>query len=471
MNRIVYFLILFFPLWLVAQTDFEFLPIVELSKEVNSKSDELMPILSSNGTRLYFTRQAHEENIGGRFYGQDIWFSELVDGEWKSAKKLDQFNNQGNNVVVGQDIHDRVYLLNSYEDNYGGKSGLSFSDPVSNGWTPPVVTKIQGIYNLEDNHVYGLKVNKNSDVLLISMKGEETLGYEDLYVSFKFTGWNRFFKATGEGADEFYWWSTPIHLGNTINSEGYDISPFLSNDGKVLFFSSNRTGGYGSADIYYSERLDDTWKNWSEPVNLGRRINSPRFDAYFILSDNSTAYFSSARSGGFSNIYTSKLIKSKKPIFEDRKDTYDYKIRVDQVIINEPVATIPKIETQEQLDSLNRIKRNVLFDHNSTNLLLKDRDLLENCLEVLEQNPGLSIHLAGHTDHIGDVESNNQLSLERAKSVKDYLISNGIDSSIIYLDALGEEIPIFDNSTKEGREQNRRVEVYFRFRTDEKDSR
>ncbi|MEM9895096.1 MAG: OmpA family protein [Bacteroidota bacterium] len=461
MKRISFLPFLLLPFYSIAQTDFEFLPIVELSREVNSKSDELMPILSGDGTRLYFTRQAHEENIGGRFFGQDIWYATYIEGAWKKVRKFDQFNNQGNNVIVGEDMDHRIYLLNSYEDNYGGKSGLSYSDPSNEGWTSPAVTKIQGVYNREDNQLYGLKVNKRSDVLLISMKGPNTLGYEDLYVSFKFTGWNRFFQSPGKGEDEFYWWSTPIHLGNTINSDGYDISPYLSNDGKVLFFASNRAGGYGSADIYYSERLDDTWQNWSKPVNLGRRINSPRFDAYFILTDDSTAYFSSARSGGFSNIYSSKLVKSSKPILVDRKHTYDYKISVEQVIINEPVAIIPRIETQEQLDSLNQLERNILFDHNSANLLLKDQDLLENCLDILVQNPALSIHLIGHTDHIGDVESNNQLSLARAKSVRDYLIVNGVKSSAIYIDALGEDIPIYDNTTKEGREQNRRVEIVF----------
>ncbi len=459
------FILVLLPLGTLAQQgSFEFLPIKRLNGEVNSKSDELMPVLSKDGSVLYFTRQAHEENLGGRFYGQDIWYSEFVDGAWQSAKKFDVFNNQGNNVVVGHDTQGRLYLLNSYEDDYGARSGLSYSDFQNKSWSPPAVTKVQGIYNLEDNQIYGLKVNKNSDVLLISMKGEETLGYEDLYVSFKFTGWNRFFKATGSSDDEYYWWSTPIHLGNVINSEGYEISPFLSNDGKVLFFASNRIGGYGSADIYYSNRLDDSWRKWSKPVNLGRRINSPRFDAYFMLADDSTAFFSSGRSGGFADIYTSKLIKSEQPIFKDRRETYDYKISVEQVVINDPVVTVPKIETQEQLDSLNGIDRNVLFDHNSNNLLLKDLDLLENCLDVLRQSPRLDIHLSGHTDHIGDIESNKQLSLKRAKSVRDYLISYGIDESIVFIDGLGEGIPIYNNSTEAGREQNRRVEIYFRFR-------
>lgn len=67
-------------------------------------------------------------------------------------------------------------------------------------------------------------------------------------------------------------WEGPVNLGAPINSDAADVSPTLSDNGKLLFFSSNRTGGFGSGDIYVSHRLNGD--QWSDPVNLGADANS-----------------------------------------------------------------------------------------------------------------------------------------------------------------------------------------------------
>jgi len=435
-----------------------------LSPKVNSKGDELMPVLSPDGNRLYITRGAFEKNVGGRFGGQDVWVSDKNEkGEWQEAEPVALFNNRGNNAVVGIDSGGkRIYLLNSYEDNIGSKSGLSYSDQSEEGWSPPVVTKIEGIYNLgEMNSLYGLNVNELSDVLLISMNGPYSMGLEDLYVSFKFTGWNRFHQASGAGVQNegFYWWSPPIHLGNVVNSVGYEISPFLSADGKTLFFASSRKGGFGSADIYYSTRLDDSWTNWSVPVNLGREINSRAFDAYFYIGLDSSVFFSSSRSGKFGDIYATQLMSSDEDILDKREEIFTPSKTNIISLVEEP--EIPTVTSVQGLETLNRIERNILFDHNSDNLLLKDLDLLENTIAILKANERLNLHLIGHTDEIGSPRQNEILAAKRAKAVNDYLVKNGIDQSRIVTESRGESKPIADNQQAVGREQNRRVELVF----------
>ena len=62
-------------------------------------------------------------------------------------------------------------------------------------------------------------------------------------------------------------------------------APFLSDNDDTLYFSSNGFGGFGDADIFYSLRNGNSWDSWSEPVNLGSVINSPKFDAYFTIFD------------------------------------------------------------------------------------------------------------------------------------------------------------------------------------------
>ncbi|OUJ72457.1 OmpA family protein [Hymenobacter crusticola] len=91
-------------------------------------------------------------------------------------------------------------------------------------------------------------------------------------------------------------WSEPLNLGRVLNSPGFEFAPWLAPDGKTLYFSSYGHAGYGGADIFVSTRLDDTWTNWTEPRNLGAPLNGPGFDAYLSLTpDGKQAYLASGR--------------------------------------------------------------------------------------------------------------------------------------------------------------------------------
>ncbi len=92
-------------------------------------------------------------------------------------------------------------------------------------------------------------------------------------------------------------WSKSINIGSKINSKYWDSQPSVSADGKLLFFSSNRHGGYGGSDIWASRKINNSW---SEPFNLGPKINSSG-DEYtpFLHYDNSSFYFSSKGKPGF----------------------------------------------------------------------------------------------------------------------------------------------------------------------------
>jgi len=68
-------------------------------------------------------------------------------------------------------------------------------------------------------------------------------------------------------------------MGKIINSAADDSTPQLLSDQKTLLFASDGFSGFGNYDIFVSFRLDDTWKNWSEPINLGSKINTSSFDA------------------------------------------------------------------------------------------------------------------------------------------------------------------------------------------------
>lgn len=80
-------------------------------------------------------------------------------------------------------------------------------------------------------------------------------------------------------------WSTPVNLGPVINTSQTDVSPFLAGDGKTLYFSSDGHFGFGDRDMFVSKRQDDSWTNWSKPVNMGKYINTLSADAYFSIPE------------------------------------------------------------------------------------------------------------------------------------------------------------------------------------------
>jgi outer membrane protein OmpA-like peptidoglycan-associated protein len=87
-------------------------------------------------------------------------------------------------------------------------------------------------------------------------------------------------------------WSVPRNLGSTINTRDYESQPSVSADGQLLFFTSKRPGGLGGADLYVSGRLPNG--RWSDPVNLGPKVNTPGNDQYpFWASDGKTLFFTS----------------------------------------------------------------------------------------------------------------------------------------------------------------------------------
>lgn len=110
-------------------------------------------------------------------------------------------------------------------------------------------------------------------------------------------------------------WSEPRNLGKKINSADEESTPFIAADGKTLYFSTKGMSGFGNNDIFLSRRLDDTWLKWSEPENLGSVINTPEWDGYFTISALSDfAYFSSQENSlGDEDIFKLSVPESIKP--------------------------------------------------------------------------------------------------------------------------------------------------------------
>ena len=234
---------------------------------VNSPYDEQSPFISPDEKTFYWTVANHPNNIGGKKDPGDIWYSSWTGEEWTlpmHGGKL--INDAGYNAVGGfsQDGN-RMFLLSHYRaaNQPITTQGIAVSLKTPEGWATPENIIIPYFLNRSINtHGY---LSTTGEAFVFSADSYSTVGVEDLYVSILQSGK----------------WSEPKNLGNKINTVFQELSPSLSADGRYLFFASNGRKGYGSVDIYFSERLDDTWTNWSEPVNMGAGINSEGRELFY----------------------------------------------------------------------------------------------------------------------------------------------------------------------------------------------
>ena len=104
------------------------------------------------------------------------------------------------------------------------------------------------------------------------------------------------------------------------------------------------------------------------------------------------------------------------------------------------------------------ILENISYELNSTKLLSLSYSTLNQVVELFSKYPNLVVEIAGHTDNTGNSEANHRLSENRAKSVVNYLVSNGVDQMKLKAKGYGDSSPLSDNNTEEGRRRNRRVE-------------
>ncbi|RYG22595.1 MAG: OmpA family protein, partial [Chitinophagaceae bacterium] len=414
------------------------------------------------------------------------------DGKWGPATQAPALMNaQANNAVfwISPDGN-RVMIRGAYEDGVYKGRGFSMLNKEGDGWSKPQMINIPGYESLSKDMYSGGFLTSNGKHLLIYLSEEKNSFINDIYVSH---------------LNDDNTWTTPESLGSDVNTFEYDeISPFMAADGVTLYFASNRPGGLGEHDIWMVRRLDESWKKWSKPVNLGAPVNTPKWDAYFTLdASGEYAYLSSMErtSGGAdydevggknegnilsepqSGDYKMVLPYGKKYVMRATADSFNtvvdtidltivdaYKqIHRDLYLTPEGVRIVnPDDSSRRNMDELSDDEElregeiitlnNVYFVFAKSYLKSESYPELDKVVKVLKANPGIRIELSAHTDWIGSREDNMKLSQDRAISAKEYLEYKGVELGRITTRGYGETKPIANNMTAEGRQMNRRVE-------------
>ncbi|MBC7451228.1 MAG: OmpA family protein [Cytophagales bacterium] len=476
-----------------------------LSNNINTPNDETYPIVSSDGNILYFARVGDEHNIENP-EKIDIWYAtKTPEGNWNKAENIGKpLNNKAHNFVSSLTPDVNTLLLgNTYNaDGSPQGPGVSISHHTAEGWEIPATVNIEAFKNRNTFASYFLAADGKTMLLGIEM--EDSFGDSDLYVSF--------LKKDGT-------WTKPMNLGTQINTFQMEASPFLAADGKTLYFTSAGYLGYGLYDIFMIKRLDDTWKNWTEPVNLGPGINTASGESGFsIPASGEIAYTYRYRNSNYhSDIYSVVLPPSLKPepvtiisgrvldaktrkpvganitynllptginagiatsdpstgsykiVLNNNGNTYGYSAGVPGYFsVHESITIDSKTLYNElKVDLLlvpiekgqNMVLQNVFFYQSKPELLPSSYPELDRLMDVLAANPTVRIELDGHTDNQGDPVLNVELSQKRVNTVRDYLISKGINPKQITTKAFGGSKPIAPNDAEEHRKKNRRVEI------------
>jgi len=130
---------------------------------------------------------------------------------------------------------------------------------------------------------------------------------------------------------------------------------------------------------------------------------------------------------------------------------------VKEVVVEKPVA-MNNNQGNNNSSYDNWILVGVNYDFNSTKLAPESYPILFHAVQVLLQNPSMRVEIQGHTDNIGSDKYNKKISEDRANTVKNYLVSKGVDPNRLEVVGYGESNPLADNKTAEGRALNRRIE-------------
>ena len=476
---------------------------VNAGKKVNSQFDEYVNFIAPGNQKVMLTRKELLPIPAqyNRPFQEKLYEAFKTDGQWNAPDTIEIEWDEGlslgglNISVDGR----RMYFTGCNLTIGYGNCDLYYCVKLGDTWLPPTNMGPRVNSQWWDSQPM---ISADGKYLYYSSRRSGGKGGSDIWMS----------KRLSNGH-----WSPPVNLGDSINTSGNEMAPFLHADGKTLYFSSTGHMGMGGADIFIS-RQDETGR-WSRAKNLGYPVNTFTDEINFIASlDATEAWLSSDRPGGQGGVDLYKIeltepIAPRKVVFVEGivKDEVTKK-PVGALVELTDVTTGLTVDTTSA-DRLNgnflivlqpgqnyafnisapgylfysenynldeswdeysiskefylspiktgtsAILENVFFDFDQSDLKAESYAELDRLLALLNQNENLSIQISGHTDNVGGREYNLTLSENRAKAVVDYLTGNGIAAQRLTYKGYGDTAPIASNDSEAGRSKNRRTEI------------
>ena len=481
-----------------------------LGPTINTQFSEHSPVISADNKLLIYTsRGASVTGATGNIsdkknksiaadgeYYEDIFEARRIDDEnWEKPRSLSGvLNGKGHDASIQLFDNDSKLLMYRNDNN----GDIFVSDKAGGDWSAP--KPLDGNINSKSFESDAFITPDGLTIYFSTGKYSED-GTLDLYQSTR----------SSMGAD----WGPAKSLGANINTKYDDDSPYLSKDGKTLYFSSRGHNTMGGYDIFKSE-YDEASRKWGAAQNMGYPVNTPDDDSYYRLSpDGSYAYLSSYRIGGYGekDIYTINYIKNatiKGKVFSSKDSTTVIPgvelvftgAQADKTALSFRDVTKPdgayqvavlsgrtyqvavskdgkNIETQEfpvpvstndsttitknfyvnYIDTTQRMAfKNIYFDTDKYKLRPESITELNTTAQVLMANTGINISIEGHCDSRNTDEYNMVLGQNRADAAKNYLTKQGIAETRMTTVSYGERRPAAPNDSPENMQLNRRDE-------------
>lgn len=471
-----------------------------LGDEVNSSNDEYWPTPSLDGKHLIFTRLMK----GGNLPQEDFFMVELDSFNWERAAPLSDVNTPDNEGAQTLSADSKILFFTACNREDGlGSCDIYFSRFIDGKWTEP------------ENA--GAKLNTSA------WEGQPSFSSDNrfLYFSSNRPGgegkkdiWRiEFLGFSDDGKPQ---WKAAENLKD-LNTSGNEISPFIHANNENFYFASDTHIGMGGFDLF--QATIDELGEVHDLKNMGYPINTHKDDMGLTISSiGDMAFFSSAREADkgldiFSfNLTTGlrpqsvsyvrakvtnkvtkqpvmaniELVNLNSSIRKPRNETADKKGEIMMALplgrnyafnVSEPgflfySETFVLADANSVADPFNlQIELepievgaqmqlyNIYYQTDSFAILAESEPELQTLVGFLKDNGQLRVEIQGHTDSSGNAENNKTLSEQRAKSVVNYLVANGIEASRLQNKGYGDTVPIASNETPEGRRQNRRTTI------------
>lgn len=469
-----------------------------LPANINKFGLQYFPVLTADQQHLIFTRR-----IGpGAQYDEDIFISKKdVTGNWGDpvsiSNNINTENNEGTSTISADG---RTLIFTSCLGREGfGSCDLFISYKEGDTWSEP-----ENMGNKINSREWESQPSLSADgrTLYFVSTRQGGLGNRDIWVS-----------KLGVNKE----WSVPQNLGPSVNTEDEEVSPFIHANGQTLYFASKGFPGFGGYDIYVTEL---TAEGWSSPENLGYPLNNADDQvSLFITADGEKGYYSYERrtqqdyvsvlyefdvppsiqianktslvTGKVYDQETKKVLKAPVELYNLATEELVAKVSSDSLtgeylmVLTEGSEYALYVNKENYLfesisfDNLNSdsagqinidfylkpvkagastVLNNIFFDTDQYELKEKSKTELNKLISFLERNPSVKIHIIGYTDDVGSKSYNDDLSLNRANEVYNFLIDNNIPSQRLTFKGLGSSNPIVPNDSEKNRQLNRRIE-------------
>ncbi|MBO9699183.1 MAG: PD40 domain-containing protein [Sporocytophaga sp.] len=431
---------------------------------VNTSSHEASVGISPDGNQLFI----YKDNGNGDIYACS--FSE----EHKWSKP----------VSVGSEVNSAKYFENGACLSFDGKKFFFASNREGGAggndiWV--VEKKDNGSWGKPSN--LGIPINTDADeespfmdldgkTLYFSSRAHKGMGGFDIFKSVF--------------SEESKKWSIPENLGYPINSADNDLYFILSGDGRHGYYASVKEGGYGDKDIYRISMPPRS--DFQDLQGRLQTIREKRYSNQSVAKNQSYLFSGKVLDSGTNKPVSNALVKLKdnkgnviSEITSSSAGDYHFKIIVDSAdayLLTAYVKgygpfskdiEIPKDKktANSQVNDINLKKlnlgerfvlRNIYFDFDKSELKPESKSDLENLIILLNDNPSVSIEIAGYTDSKGEKEYNQNLSQKRAEAVLNYLVSRGISKKRLVAKGYGESTPVNNGQHVKEEEASRRTE-------------